>query len=663
MQARSTVVVLAAAILSWLAACGGAESDAPESIWAGAAACQECHPSQWQDWRDSNHASAERELDEAVEVTATGPDGGQHQYPAIRVIGVEPLVQYLIEIDGVLQVAQRAFDPATEEWFDIFADGRQPGEWGHWTGRGMAWDSMCGRCHTTGLVKQWDPASDNYQTEFEELGVACEACHGPSADHASNPRDVRLGKAQDAVEACAPCHSRRAELTATADPHAGFLDGYAPELPDLGDTWLADGRIRDEDYEWVSFRLSRMHQAGVSCLDCHDPHSSRTKLPGNQLCMSCHVEQQGEIPPLEVSAHSNHPQASTGAQCINCHMPGTMYMQRDLRHDHSFSVPDPLLSKELGIPNACNECHGDKNIEWAISKVDEWYGDKMDRPRRHRARLLHRARMVANGSSTDPDGWQDLISWLEEEVNPMWEAILTGALAAWPEAEKVLPYLLEALGHEEELVRLQAVRALGPDLAWIFSTTGQGVDFFDPARAIRVEAGLALGPLLRAESTLVSEVVEFLEHNHDQPPGAASYSTWLIDRGQYQPAVDELARALSWDDSQPVLHEAYAAALDAAGHSEQATKRADYITRRWPEYANGWFMLALAHGANQDWVAAEQAIGSCLTLAPDFARGWYNLAIIHLEKGNREAARGACERAFGLDPNDREVGSLLRSLQ
>ena len=39
-------------------------------------------------------------------------------------------------------------------------------------------------------------------------------------------------------------------------------------------------------------------------------------------------------------------------------------MARDPRHDHGFTIPDPLLTKELGIPNACNRCHADKTVDW-----------------------------------------------------------------------------------------------------------------------------------------------------------------------------------------------------------------------------------------------------------------------------------------------------------
>ena len=59
-------------------------------------------------------------------------------------------------------------------------------------------------------------------------------------------------------------------------------------------------------------------------------------------------------------------------------------MQRDPRHDHGFLKPDPLLTKELGIPNACNRCHTDRTVDWAITHADAWYGTKMQSRQRER---------------------------------------------------------------------------------------------------------------------------------------------------------------------------------------------------------------------------------------------------------------------------------------
>ena len=119
-------------------------------------------------------------------------------------------------------------------------------------------------------------------------------------------------------------------------PGDAFHQGYAHEL--LNElTYHADGQIRDEDYEFTAFLGSKMHGAGVRCMDCHDSHSSKTLLPPAVLCMKCHIAPTKEFPkaPIVVpGTHTFHKADSSGSQCVNCHMPQTVYMQRHPRHDH-----------------------------------------------------------------------------------------------------------------------------------------------------------------------------------------------------------------------------------------------------------------------------------------------------------------------------------------
>ena len=95
---------------------------------------------------------------------------------------------------------------------------------------------------------------------------------------------------------------------------------------------------------------------------------------------------------IDPLTHGRHAEGSPGNDCTSCHMPITHYMQRHPRHDHGFTIPDPLLTKEFGVPNACNRCHTDKDADWALQKTNEWYGEKMNRPTRTRAILVAKAR-------------------------------------------------------------------------------------------------------------------------------------------------------------------------------------------------------------------------------------------------------------------------------
>ena len=42
---------------------------------------------------------------------------------------------------------------------------------------------MCADCHSTDVRKNYDFATDKFQTRWAEINVGCEACHGPGSRH------------------------------------------------------------------------------------------------------------------------------------------------------------------------------------------------------------------------------------------------------------------------------------------------------------------------------------------------------------------------------------------------------------------------------------------------------------------------------------------------
>ena len=89
----------------------------------------------------------------------------------VRQFGESPLRQFLIPGPrGSFQATELAFDPHRGDWFDVYgAEDRRPGEWGHWSGRGMNWNSMCASCHNTRLRKNYDAKTDTYATAMAEM--------------------------------------------------------------------------------------------------------------------------------------------------------------------------------------------------------------------------------------------------------------------------------------------------------------------------------------------------------------------------------------------------------------------------------------------------------------------------------------------------------------
>jgi len=458
-------------------------------------------------------------------VRTDGSDGALHDYPIAYTFGVYPLQQYLIGFPGGrLQALGIAWDSRSKEqggqrWFELYP-GQQlkPGDPLHWTGRDQTWNYQCADRHSTGLKKNYDLASDTYATSWTDLDVGCEACHGPGSRHVAwakahtegsaypsgtdasrmgltnwlKPTDIghwemnpETGIARRTeklvsteLETCAACHSRRKVIANNPTPGAPYLDAYLPALLDSG-LYHADGQIDGEVYEYGSFLQSRMHAAGVTCANCHDPHSAKLRAEGNALCAQCHLPEK-----FDVAAHHHHRPGSTGAQCVNCHIPTKNYMVVDARRDHSIRVPRPDLSVSLGTPNACTQCHADRPAQWTAETVVGWYpGGRQTNP--HYGTALHAGRIGAADAERQLDR---LILDRGQPAIARASALPLLAPYASPASE---PAIKAAIRDPDPLVRVAAPRAV-PGTPPPRLVDAAAPLLSDPVRAARIEAARAL---------------------------------------------------------------------------------------------------------------------------------------------------------------------------
>ena len=349
-------------------------------------------------------------------VETDGPDGKLATFEIKYTFGIDPLQQYLIEFpDGRIQALSIAWDSRPKDqggqrWFHLYPNEEiKHDDVLHWTKLNQNWNFMCAECHSTGVQKKYDAANDRFHTTWAEISVGCETCHGKGSRHVDwaysqrswwpfardkhplkglvvflnerdgvtwkpdpktgNPqRSVAPAVTRREVETCGLCHARRAE----------FYEDWIPGWP-LSDThtvsplsrglYRADGQMLDEVYNYGPFKQSRMFAAGVTCSDCHDPHSTKLRAEGDGVCLQCHAADK-----YEVASHSHHKGLTPKVSCMSCHMPVNTYMVVDQRHDHSFRIPRPDLSVKLGTPNACNTCHADKSAQWAADAIERWHG-------------------------------------------------------------------------------------------------------------------------------------------------------------------------------------------------------------------------------------------------------------------------------------------------
>ena len=349
-------------------------------------------------------------------VETDGPDGTLGTFEIKYTFGIDPLQQYLIEFpDGRLQALSIAWDSRPKQqggqrWFHLYPNEEiKHDDVLHWTKLNQNWNFMCAECHSTGVRKNYDAMNDRYATAFSEISVGCEACHGQGSRHVAWARDHRswwrFGKIEDPtkglaerlterrdatwsinpvtgnavrssaprilraeVETCGLCHARRGQFSEAWAP-GRWLSETHTVAPIRQGLYHADGQMLDEVYNYGSFKQSKMFAWGVTCSDCHEPHSGKLRAPADGVCLQCHASAK-----YAVAAHQRHEAVNPALSCASCHMPERTYMVVDRRHDHSFRVPRPDVSAKLGTPNACNDCHGDKSAEWAASAVEHWHG-------------------------------------------------------------------------------------------------------------------------------------------------------------------------------------------------------------------------------------------------------------------------------------------------
>ena len=641
--------------------------------------CVKCHEKEVTEWKSSHHAKANRpvsvrkdaaaftptrriqesgvtyemvQVDEAFKLRVLSDDAPTLEYDLVGVIGETPLRQYLALLPGNrFQTISATYDVLNDRWGDVFAgEDRLPGEWGHWAGQGMNWNANCAYCHTTEYDKAFDFEGNLYQSTWIQQGIACAECHIGLEEHlvASQAGDYTSGLSRldplQTKENCLTCHSRRDQLT--ADEFAlgdRFDDHFSVSLPDQPGLYYADGQILDEDYVHASFEMSRMAHAGVTCMDCHNPHTLEHILPAenNMLCIRCHETGMLEAPIIEPVKHSFHAEGSTGNQCIECHMSETVYMQVDWRADHGFHSPDPLMTKELGIPNACSKCHTDETVDWAVEHAEAWYGEKLESSRQRQ-----RARAISKAYNYDRAALPALLELAKGEDIAAWQATYTGLIANYlphPDAEA---HLRSELDNESPLVRVRATSGL----AMIESGSEALMDQLkDKSRSVRIAAsrGLATRNEEITDPIAAKEWAEYLEFNSDRPQSLLIKANTAARESRPEDTLNYVQRATELDALNPEMYHQGAILLSSAGLNKEARKQ---LFKGW-EYAphdpRFSYSLGLLAAESNDLESAVGYLEETVAMQPDFYRAWYNLSLAYTRLNRPEDAARAMQKARG----------------
>jgi Flp pilus assembly protein TadD len=516
-----------------------------------------------------------------------------------------------------------------------------------------------------------------------ERGVGCEACHGPMKahndwqhahknSHLTDPT-IRKFTRDEYFGTCAGCHSRRGEITGDPAPGDDYFDHHLMAIVDDSQTFYPDGQIWDEDYEVTAFMGSKMYQKGVRCMDCHNVHTMKTRLPGNFLCLSCHGPGSTNAPAINPVWHSHHKVfgydtngvlmnanlaayqpglvKETGGECVNCHMPQTPYMQRHWRHDHGFTIPDPLLTKEFGIPNACERCHADKGTDWNLKYVEQWYGTNMSRPYRQHAEIVARARQ---GDDAVRD---DVVKILQTDAQAYWRAVAARMLERWTDEPKVVSALAEKLADTNALVRQSVAQALAANDLSQSSEVREALErcLDDPSRGVRVTAAQGLASGLDLHSRAGTDLLQMLEHNADQPAGQRQLGVLALERGEMTNALRYFQTAERWDAYSPEIHAELAVVYSRIGRSGEAVTELRQAVRLAPKEAELHFKLALALNELGESSNTLAELETAVKLNPRHARAQYNLGLARNAAGDPTGAIQALLAAETADPRDPRI--------
>lgn len=545
--------------------------DRDKSEAVGSEACLACHPQQHGSWHESYHRTMTQPARGAAvlapfagehleylgfRATMTRTEGGA---PHIRVDRIEGGAEPVLDVDVLYTIGSHRYQQYAakldrgggpgEIWRLPVAwhigEGRwihlngafvepegQPGEQQDYLRHLSRWNDNCIFCHNTEPVPgRVDPGL--FRSTVAELGIACEACHGPASAHLERHRNPvrrmvartlrpdrgdgsvahpgRLGTVEES-SVCGRCHGQRiaADVAGVLRDGDGFLPGQdlaQVSRPIFRDSTLGgspqrlfqprfwpDGTPRLSAYEYQGLLLSPCYTGkpgGLGCNHCHDMHGDdpdgqvRLGRRGAGGCVSCH----SAATLSGASASGGHGGHGGAVDCDGCHMPRITYGLLQGMMSHRITSPDP--GRWVGRddqPDACTQCHVDRSRSWAAAAMAD-LGFQGTPP----------------GAAHPSESWAPRVLLDLHGGDPLQRNLAAHALAR-PEAtgdpELRLAWLVDGLEDEYPSVRWfawQGIRVLATqlqdaetvDLCADFDYLGDPADRLAVVQALRAHLGAA----------------------------------------------------------------------------------------------------------------------------------------------------------------------------
>ena len=489
-------------------------------------ACRSCHPHEYDAWHGSYHRTMTQVVNpdtivapfDDVELEVRGRkyrlsrrDGGfwvemddpdwkgargrapRVERPVVLATGSHHYQAYWFPAGDsrALSFFEFAYRIPEQRWLPIHAIFLTPPDVSQ-QAESLRWNTQCNRCHAT-RSRPRISGRDSMDTYVAELGIACEACHGPAGEHVAANRDPRRRYAHHlsdradptivnpatldtrrSSEVCGQCHSVN-RFQDDADALRFLTDGFRYRPGDvLGETreimsegesrFWSDGMVRIAGREYNGlidspcFRHGDESRGVLSCISCHRMHRRPDderplaewaddqldrKMDSNQACLQCHTSYEGVE---ALTAHTRHDAGSSGSLCYNCHMPHTSLGLLKAMRSHTIDSPDVEVSVATGRPNACNLCHLDRTLAWTGERLSEWYDAEPPELSPDESEIAASILWLLKGDA----GQRSVVAW-SMGWRPAHQASGTDWLA---------PYLGQLLVDPYAAVRFQAARSL-----------------------------------------------------------------------------------------------------------------------------------------------------------------------------------------------------------